>query len=76
MPAILSTDGCETGSAAIQGADFEVSHMGADPELRKSEDATHVATDGPAPRRYDGDTPRIVRCVPVFVRSEKSNARR
>ena len=40
----------------------------------KSEDATHFATDGPAPRRYDGDTPRTVRCVPVFVRSEKSNA--
>ena len=47
---------------------------GADPELRKSRDATHLATDGPAPRRYDGDTPRTVRCVPVFVRSEKSNA--
>ena len=43
-------------------------------ELRKSGDATHFATDGPAPRRYDGDTPRTVRCVPVFVRSEKSNA--
>ncbi|EOD15434.1 hypothetical protein EMIHUDRAFT_211651 [Emiliania huxleyi CCMP1516] len=40
----------------------------------KSEDATHFATDGPAPRRYDGHTPRTVRCVPVFVRSEKSNA--
>ena len=26
------------------------------------------------PRRYDGDTPRTVRGVPVFVRSEKSNA--
>ena len=47
---------------------------GADRELRKSGDATHFATDGPAPRRYDGDTPRTVRCVPVFVRSEKSNA--
>ena len=23
-------------------------------ELRKSRDATHLATDGPAPRRYDG----------------------
>ena len=34
----------------------------------------HFSTDGPAPRRYDGDTPRTVRCVPVFVRSEKSNA--
>ena len=45
-----------------------------DRELRKSEDATHLATDGPAPRRYDGDTPRTVRCVPVFVQSEKSNA--
>ena len=43
-------------------------------EFRKSGDATHIATDGPAPRRYDGDTPRTVRCVPVFVRSEKSNA--
>ena len=42
--------------------------------MRKSEDATHFATDGPAPRRYDGDTPRTVRCVPVFVRSEYSNA--
>ena len=40
----------------------------------KSGDATHLATDGPAPRRYDGDTPRTVRCVPVFVRSEYSNA--
>ena len=47
---------------------------GADRELRKSGDATHFATDGPAPRRYDGHTPRTVRCVPVFVRSEKSNA--
>ena len=47
---------------------------GADRELRKSRDATHFATDGPARRRYDGDTPRTVRCVPVFVRSEKSNA--
>ena len=47
---------------------------GADRELRKSEDATHFATDGPAPRRYDGHTPRTVRCVPVFVRSEYSNA--
>ena len=36
--------------------------------------ATHLATDGPAPRRYDGHTPRTVRCVPVFVRSEYSNA--
>ena len=26
-----------------------------------------------ASRRYDGDTPRTVRCVPVFVQSEKSN---
>ena len=47
---------------------------GADRELRKSGDATHLATDGPVPRRYDGDTPRTVRCVPVFVRSENSNA--
>ena len=42
--------------------------------MRKSRDATHFATDGPAPRRYDGHTPRTVRCVPVFVRSEYSNA--
>ena len=27
-----------------------------DRELRKSGDATHLATDGPAPRRYDGHT--------------------
>ena len=27
---------------------------GVDRELRKSEDATHLATDGPAPRRQDG----------------------
>ena len=47
---------------------------GADPELRKSEDATHVATDGPAPRRYDRCTAHTVRCAAVFVRSEKSNA--
>ena len=46
---------------------------GADRRLRKSRDATH-ATDGPAPRHYDGHTPRTVRCVPVFVRSGKSNA--
>ena len=47
---------------------------GADRELRKSEDATHFATDGPAPRRYDGDTAAARVCVAVFVRSEKSNA--
>ena len=29
---------------------------GADRELRKSRDATNFATDGPAPRRYDGRT--------------------
>jgi len=48
-------------------------HTGKDRELRKSGDATHLATDGPAPRRYDGDTAARVR-VPVFVRSEKSDA--
>ena len=47
---------------------------GMDAELRKSEDATHFATDGPAPRRYDRCTARTVRCAAVFVRSEKSNA--
>ena len=47
---------------------------GADRELRKSEDATHFATDGPAPRRYDGDTAAARVRVAVFVRSEYSNA--
>ena len=42
----------------------------------KSRDATptHLATDGPAPRRYDRCTAHTVRCAAVFVRSEKSNA--
>ena len=40
----------------------------------KSEDATHFATDGPAPRRYDGYTTAARVRVPVFVRSEKSDA--
>ena len=47
---------------------------GADRELRKSRDATHLATDGPAPRRYDGHTTAARVRVAVFVRSEKSNA--
>ena len=42
--------------------------------MRKSGDATHFATDGPAPRRYDGYTTAARVRVPVFVRSEKSNA--
>ena len=42
--------------------------------MRKSRDATHFATDGPAPRRYDGDTAAARVRVAVFVRSEKSNA--
>ena len=42
--------------------------------MTKSEDATHLATDGPAPRRYDRCTAHTVRCAAVFVRSEKSNA--
>ena len=50
----------------IEGMDRELT------EIKR--DATHFATDGPAPRRYDGDTPRTIRCVPVFVRSEYSNA--
>ena len=45
-----------------------------DRELRKSRDATHFATDGPAPRRYDGHTTAARVRVAVFVRSEKSNA--
>ena len=48
--------------------------QGKDPGLTKSEDATHLATDGPAPRRYDRCTAHTVRCAAVFVRSEKSNA--
>ena len=43
-------------------------------ELRKSRDATHFATDGPAPRRYDGHTTAARVRVAIFVRSEKSNA--
>jgi len=46
----------------------------ADRELRKSRDATHFATDGPAPRRYDGHTTAARVRVAVFVRSEYSNA--
>ena len=45
-----------------------------DCELSKSRDATHFATDGPAPRRYDGHTTAARVLVAVFVRSEKSNA--
>ena len=47
---------------------------GVDRELRKSGDATHFATDGPAPRRYVGDTAAARVRVAVFVRSEYSNA--
>ena len=42
--------------------------------MRKSRDATHFATDGPAPRRYDGDTAAARVRVAVFVWSEYSNA--
>ena len=52
----------------------QASPTGVDRELRKSEDATHFATDGPAPRRYDGDTAAARVRVAVFVRSEYSNA--
>ena len=45
-----------------------------DAELTESRDATHLATDGPAPRRYDGDTAAARVRVAVFVRSEYSNA--
>ncbi|EOD18946.1 hypothetical protein EMIHUDRAFT_243459 [Emiliania huxleyi CCMP1516] len=55
------------GILSIKGVDAGLN-------AKESGDATHFATDGPAPRRYDGHTPRTVRCVPVFVRSEKSNA--
>ena len=47
---------------------------GEDRELRKSGDATHFATDGPAPRRYDGRTTAARVRAAVFVRSEYSNA--
>ena len=47
---------------------------GEDRELRKSGDATHLATDGPALRRYDGHTTAARVRVAVFVRSEYSNA--
>ncbi|EOD36371.1 hypothetical protein EMIHUDRAFT_226389 [Emiliania huxleyi CCMP1516] len=59
-----------TGSERAQPQEVE----GADPELRKSGDATHFATDGPAPRRYDGHTTAARVRVAVFVRSEYSNA--
>ena len=42
--------------------------------MRKSRDATHFATDGPAPRRYDGRTTAGRVRAAVFVRSEYSNA--
>ena len=47
---------------------------GVDRELRKSRDATHLATDGPAPRRYNGHTTAARVRVAVFVRSEYSDA--
>jgi len=40
---------------------------------RKSRDATHFATDGPAPRRYDGYTTGSCACHCLCVRSEYSN---
>ena len=45
-----------------------------DRELTKSEDARTARSGSRCTRLVDGDTPRTVRCVPVFVRSEKSNA--
>ena len=53
---------------------LKCSSKGVDRELRKSEDATHFATDGPAPRRYDGRTTAGRVRAAVFVRSEYSNA--
>ena len=52
----------------------DISIEGVDRELRKSRDATHFATDGPAPRRYDGHTTAARVRVAVFVRSEYSKA--
>ena len=43
-------------------------------ENKKSGESTHFATDGPAPRRYDGGTTAARVRAAVFVRSEKSNA--
>ena len=53
---------------------LNISIKGADRELRKSGDATHFATDGPAPRRYDGYTTAARVRVAVFVRRKYSNA--
>ena len=47
---------------------------GVDAGLTESRDATHFATDGPAPRRYDGRTTAARVRVAVFVRSETSIA--
>ena len=49
MPAILSTDGCETGSAAIQGADFEVSRESQPREQRDDSSLTAAPFDAPRP---------------------------
>ena len=38
---------------------------------RKSEDATHFATDGPAPRRHHGDTATAMGRVPAASESDQ-----
>ena len=50
----------------VKGVDAELTEIG--------QDATHFATDGPAPRRYDGRTTAGRVRAAVFVRSEYSNA--
>ena len=62
---VMRVDGSANPTMPIEGMDRE---------LTKSGDATHLATDGPAPRRYDGDTAAARVRVAVFVRSEYSNA--
>ena len=60
-----SSRAAEAGNAPLQGKD---------PELTKSEDARTARSGSRCTRLVDGDTPRTVRCVPVFVRSQYSDA--
>ena len=48
--------------------------QGVEGELTKSEDARTARSGCRCTRLVDGYTSRTVRCIPVFVRSEKSNA--
>ena len=49
--AVQNTSYPKTGTDLIPGSASPLPLKGVDRELRKSEDATHFATDGPAPRR-------------------------